>query len=523
RPVYPPLVCFHASPTSWRSWHAVLPEMGRDRIVVAVDTPGHGDSDKPPAITTIEQYAAAIAEGLDALNLARYDVIGNHTGSKIAVDIALQRPQQVRRLVLVSAPFYSDAEVQAMKARYREVPIRDDGSHFQLRWKMMMETMGRHLPIDLVQRTYAETMRGGLEYEWGHHAAFAYRHQDNLPRVVQPVLILNPNDTIHEATKRAGAHLKNGRLINLESSHELIDLKTPEFGRLLREFLDGPAADSTAGVVKAPPPAPPLRRCRVRRGYGESRFGALHYRMAAPVAAARRPLLCLHASPQSSLNYDQLLEAIGSDRLAVAPDTPGFGGSEWPASPPSIEDYAAAMLDLAHQLGLTSIDVMGFHTGSMTAVEIARQQPGLVHRIVMYSAPLFDGDELPRFRANYASTVIETDGSHTVKRWHKMWPFRDPLQSVEAFSVIMGEAFRGGPVSWWGHGAAFKYPFAERLRACDKSILVLNPNDDLVEHSRRAVPLMKNGRLHELPTFRHGMMDVHRDAIAGLLRDFLDV
>ncbi|MBM3505316.1 MAG: alpha/beta hydrolase [Alphaproteobacteria bacterium] len=518
----PPLVCFHATPTSWRSWQAAMPEIGRDRLVIAVDTPGYGDSAKPPAVSTIEQYAAAVGEGLDRLGLVRYDAIGNHTGSKVAVELALQRSHQVRRLVLVSAPYYTAAEVAAMKARYKEVPIRDDASHFVVRWKMMFETQGKHLPLDIIQRTYTDTFRGGLEYEWGHHAAFAYQHQDNLPRVEQPVLILNPNDSIHEATKRAGAHLKNGKLVNLQSSHELIDLKPAEFARMLRDFLDGDGKDVARPAVKPTPAAPAVKHRSVRRAYAPGRFGQLHYRFAAPERPSRRALLCLHASPQSSLNYDRMIEAMGTDRFAVAPDTPGFGGSEWPASPPAIEDYAGAMIDLVHSLGLTAIDVMGFHTGSMTAVEIARQSRGLVHRIVMYSAPVFLPDELPVLRSGYGAVIPEPEGSHTVKRWQKMWQWRDPGQSAEAFSIIMAEAFRGGPLSWWGHNAAFNYPFVERLRACDREILVLNPNDDLVNHSRRAAPLMRHGRILELPTFRHGMMDVHTEALAGHLRAFLD-
>ena len=81
---------------------------------------------------------------------------------------------------------------------------------------------------------------------------------------------------------------------------------------------------------------------------------------------------------------------------------------------------------------------------------------------------------------------------------------------------------RGGPVKEWGHQAAFNYPLAEHLPKVDKPILVLNPDDDLAEHSRRALPLMKNGRVHELPHLGHGMLDFATEEIAGLLIEFLD-
>ena len=519
-----PLVCFHASPTSWRSWLSVLPEMGRDRIVIAPDSPGHGDSDRPPAPPGIADYAAAIGEALERIGIARFDALGNHTGSKVAVEVARQRPHQVRRLVLVSAPIYSEDELAAMKAKYGEVPLAEDGSHMIRRWSMLMNSLGRSLPVEIVARYYSETFRGGMEYEWGHHAAFDYHHAENLPLLPHQVTVFNPKDEIHEATKRAKKYLKNGSVVTLDGSHELLDLEPVRFGRMLRQYLDGPARDIDPATVtaKPAPPAPRVTPTLARRHYIDGEHGQIHYRRTSPANPAQHPLLCLHASPQSSLNYAKLMEVIGNDRIVIAPDTPGYGNSEWPKTAPAIEDFARAMIRLVADLGLNTVDVMGFHTGSLTVTEIARQKPGLVRKIVMYSAPLFAEEELASFRAAYAPLVLQPDGSHTVNRWRRMWKWKDPEFPIEGYHNINAEPFRAGPNSWWGHNAAFNYPFRERLPGIDKPILVLNPNDDLVQHSRNAMPLMKQGRIHELPDYAHGMMDVHTPEIAKILRGFLD-
>lgn len=519
-----PLVCLHASPSSWRSWFSIIPEMARDRIVVAPDTPGHGDSDRPPAQPSIEDYAAAIGEALEQIGIRRFDAIGNHTGSKVAVELARQRPDQVRRLVLLSAPIYSEDELAAIKAKYTEVPLEEDGGHMIKRWSMLMKGMGKVLPIDLVQRSYSESLRGGMEYEWGHHAAFAYHHAENLPHLPHAITVLNPKDEIHEATKRAKKYLKNGQVLTLEAGHELLYLEPVRFGRMLRQHLDGPAKDVAPGTVmpKPAPPTPKIVPKLARRHYIDGEHGQVHYRRTAPVNPTQHPLLCLHASPQSSLNYAALMEVMGSDRIVIAPDTPGYGNSEWPKTAPAIDDFARAMIRLMADLGHATVDVMGFHTGSLTATEVARQKPGLVRKIVMYSAPLFAEEELASFRAAYAPLVLQEDGSHTVYRWRRMWKWKDPAFPIEGYHVINAEPFRAGPNSWWGHNAAFNYPFRERLPLVDKPILVLNPNDDLVEHSRHAMPLMKDGRIHELPDYAHGMMDVHTPEIAKILRGFLD-
>ena len=47
------------------------------------------------------------------------------------------------------------------------------------------------------------------------------------------------------------------------------------------------------------------------------------------------------------------------------------------------------MAGLIDDLGFKRVDVMGYHTGSQTAMEIARQRPDLVQDVVMVSAPLY--------------------------------------------------------------------------------------------------------------------------------------
>lgn len=92
-----------------------------------------------------------------------------------------------------------------------------------------------------------------------------------------------------------------------------------------------------------------------------------------PGRSARPPLLCLHPSPLSGLVYDRWLVEIGRDRLALAPDTPGYGSSAAPPQPPAIGDYADAMHRFIDEIGLREVDLMGYHTGSLTSVEFARR------------------------------------------------------------------------------------------------------------------------------------------------------
>ncbi|MGH8276361.1 MAG: alpha/beta fold hydrolase, partial [Steroidobacteraceae bacterium] len=108
-----PLLCLHGSPGSGRVFSGFLPLAGRDRSVYAPDLPGCGESDPLPRTPGVADYAAAIGDFLDNMRLRHVDVLGHGAGAVLAAELALSRPGQVRRLVMVSVPLGGDAAREA--------------------------------------------------------------------------------------------------------------------------------------------------------------------------------------------------------------------------------------------------------------------------------------------------------------------------------------------------------------------------------------------------------------------------
>lgn len=73
------------------------------REVVAFDNRGAGRTDRPDAPYSIELMADDTAGLLRELGLARADFLAISMGGRIALDLALRRPEMVDRLVLVSS------------------------------------------------------------------------------------------------------------------------------------------------------------------------------------------------------------------------------------------------------------------------------------------------------------------------------------------------------------------------------------------------------------------------------------
>ncbi len=136
--------------------------------------------------------------------------------------------------------------------------------------------------------------------------------------------------------------------------------------------------------------APPA--VRTRRAYFDCQFGQLHVRTAFPATGGfdeQVTLLCLHSREGSSRNFARFLPQLAVARSVYAPDLPGFGESD-PAPSLGSADAARAILDLAADLRLRQIDVLGLRFGAAVALELAAARPDLVRRLVLVGTPPMD-------------------------------------------------------------------------------------------------------------------------------------
>ena len=236
------LVCFHMSPFSGRMFEPLLAQMGADRIALAPDTPGCGLSDPPPTQISIPEYAEALGDAVDALDLDEMDVMGAHTGSRIAVEFALQRPKQVKHLVLLGCAVYTDKERASQQQWTRETlkPLPDgDGTHLLSVWNSWARWRWPGVSDAMIERWMADALIDRVRGNWAMAAALGHDLLSRLPLVDQPVLILNAADDIHEPTKRAPQYLKKARLVDLTPAGLwYLDVKPAEAAELIRSFVD---------------------------------------------------------------------------------------------------------------------------------------------------------------------------------------------------------------------------------------------------------------------------------------------
>ena len=103
-----PLILLHGGLGAIEMFGEVLPLLAEDRRVIAVDLQAHGrtaDIDRP---MTFEAMADDVAALIEHLGLGEADVMGYSLGGGVALRAAIQHPEVVRKLVLVSTPFRRD-------------------------------------------------------------------------------------------------------------------------------------------------------------------------------------------------------------------------------------------------------------------------------------------------------------------------------------------------------------------------------------------------------------------------------
>jgi 2-hydroxy-6-oxonona-2,4-dienedioate hydrolase len=87
----------------------------RERDVLVVDPPGHGKSDRPRGALSLSSYAAIMAAWLEALDLKQAVWVGHSFGAQVLVELAIERPDIVDRLALISLTV--DPEARTMTSQ----------------------------------------------------------------------------------------------------------------------------------------------------------------------------------------------------------------------------------------------------------------------------------------------------------------------------------------------------------------------------------------------------------------------
>jgi len=103
-----PLLLLHGGLGSIDMFRPILPALAAKRQVIGIDLQGHGRTRLGTRPIRLEAIGADLAVVLAALGYDKVDVLGYSFGGGAAFQLAVQHPDKVRRLVMVSAGYAQD-------------------------------------------------------------------------------------------------------------------------------------------------------------------------------------------------------------------------------------------------------------------------------------------------------------------------------------------------------------------------------------------------------------------------------
>ena len=238
-----PVLLLHQTPRSWDEYRDVLPLLASRRRPIAMDTPGFGDSTRlPVGEESIERWAAAAAELLEALEPGPAVVVGHHTGAYVAVELGVAHPERVKAVVLSSLHLATREEREAQLRSpppVDHVDRRDDGSHLADLWRQRAP----FYPPDagLLDRYVVDCLKAGDLAAEGHRIVARYPAEERVHLLVCPVLLIGATEDPHAFPDldRLWAAIPHAEVAVIEGGMVPLPDQLPDhFAAVVAAFLD---------------------------------------------------------------------------------------------------------------------------------------------------------------------------------------------------------------------------------------------------------------------------------------------
>ena len=259
------------------------------------------------------------------------------------------------------------------------------------------------------------------------------------------------------------------------------------------------------------------------RQYCPGPFGQLHFR----VCGAGHPLILCHQSPSSLHQFDAAYPRLAAQgEMAIGLDTPGFGQSDVPPAPPTIEDYADCVVAVLDHLGLPQADILGQHTGSMTAMAATIRHPTRFRRLILNSPTPFSAQQ----RRDFIDTVVtrqrawtlKRDGTHLQEMWDRRARVTPGWTDLAAMHRHVIDMLIAGDTLWYGHHASVVYDQLGNLpHITHRTLLLNNTGDQLYRLCLSTRDARPDFEYAELQGGTHDIVDEQPDAWCAAVAGFL--
>lgn len=264
-----PVVFLHGYGSRLESWRLVQPALAADRLTVSLDQRGFGLSERPADGYGPDGHAQDVVALLDRLGIEKAVVVGHSYGGGVALRVALDHPERVAGLALVSAFAFEDQIPTAF--RWAQVPLLGEAlfSAFYEEVPGEKYLLAFHDRQRFVSAAALEEMKALMAKEGSTYAALwtvrrmSYAPVEHRYRDVRvpTTLVWGQDDRVTPISvgRRFAGVFDHARFVELPSCGHMPSWERPEaLTAALRDLLaraDGAAAPPSS-MPLGPPPSP---------------------------------------------------------------------------------------------------------------------------------------------------------------------------------------------------------------------------------------------------------------------------
>lgn len=148
------IVLIHGWTMNGDNWRGQISDLAKQHRVVAIDLPGHGQSDKPQVTYSMDLFARAVDAVMRDAKVKRAVLIGHSMGTPIARQFYRQHPEKTLAIVVVDGPlrpFVDKPSMERMISGFRGPTYREAVS------QMLSGMYGPQLSAEARERITAAT------------------------------------------------------------------------------------------------------------------------------------------------------------------------------------------------------------------------------------------------------------------------------------------------------------------------------------------------------------------------------
>jgi (E)-2-((N-methylformamido)methylene)succinate hydrolase len=236
-----PLVLIHGVGMRLEAWAPQIVDLSKANRIIAVDMPGHGQSDKLPTGSSIKDFVAWLGQFLDEMGLEQVSIAGHSMGAMISGGVVATFPERISRVAYLNGVYKRGPEAKAAVLA-RAASIASEGVDKEgplLRWFGNDPESNRARALT---RSWLEAVDPqGYATAYGAFAAGDNVYSGSWSQVTCPAMFLtgdgDPNST-PEMAERMAQQASNGWTEIIKGHRHMVNLTAPELvNTYMRQWL----------------------------------------------------------------------------------------------------------------------------------------------------------------------------------------------------------------------------------------------------------------------------------------------